>query len=71
MNERGAQPGDFMLDRYFRDDDTATRERARDAFAEFSRVLVELGEEVIGQQKSDSRESDSRGMIPAHNSHGA
>lgn len=57
------RPGDLFLDRYLKDADVRTRERAREAFREFGRVLEALGEAVSGNI-SDSREFPNRDRIP-------
>lgn len=49
-------PGDYLLDRYFKGADPETRERARDAFLEFGRVMEQLGERLM-EEADDSRES--------------
>lgn len=63
------RPGDLLLNRYFKNADEETRERAREAFAEFARVLEELGEELAAGI-TDSRESDPCGRIPSLNPSG-
>lgn len=63
MNEP-RRPGDFILDRYLPNADAATRERAREAFLEFARLLEAIGEDIIAQQEADSRESEACGKIP-------
>lgn len=49
-----SRPGDLLLDRYFRGAGEETRERAREAFAEFARILEEIGEEVLERQGAES-----------------
>ncbi len=58
------RPGDLLLDRYFKDADEATRERAREAFLEFAHALERIGEAVL-RERADSHESDSCGTIPS------
>ena len=50
------RPGDLLLDRYFPDADEETRERAREAFAEFARAMEELADEMLAAQAADSRD---------------
>lgn len=57
------RPGDFLLDRYFKDADAGTRERAREAFREFGRVLAELGD-TASATTGDSHESPQCDTIP-------
>lgn len=64
MQQKPRRPGDYVLDRYFANADPETRERARDAFREFARVLEELGEDVAAQGITDSHESAAGGRIP-------
>lgn len=60
------RPGDHLLDRYLPDADEKTRERAREAFREYARVLEDFGRR-IGARKRDSRESKSCDTIPSLN----
>jgi len=62
MDASRSRPGDILLDRYFKDADSATRERAREAFRQFARVLEELGESIA--DAADSLESPPCGRIP-------
>lgn len=63
MKSEPLQPGDFLLNRYFPDADRETRDRAREAFGEFARVLEELGE-AVAERVADSHESQTCGRIP-------
>jgi hypothetical protein len=56
-------PGDLLLDRYLPGADEATRERARGAFAEFARLLAELGEDLVARENADSCDGEDRGTI--------
>ncbi len=47
------RPGDYLLNRYFPDADPETRERARETFREFARVLEELGEEEMERLRAN------------------
>lgn len=64
MNTPLRRPGDLLLDRHFKDADEQTRERAREAFGDYARVLEEAGGRIMARQ-ADSRESDACGRIPS------
>lgn len=63
MSTPERRPGDLLLDRYFPHADHETRERARQAFLEYARVLEKLGESILARDR-DSRESAECGRIP-------
>jgi len=63
MNGALKRPGDVFLDRYFKDADEETRERAREAFREFARVLEGLGQAVARMEARDSRDWDAHDKI--------
>lgn len=63
MSKPPRRPGDLLLDRYFKNADHETRERAREAFREFARVLEELGEVILARE-ADSPESQTCDRIP-------
>lgn len=58
------RPGDLLLNRYLKDADDEARERARDAFTEFARIMEELADEMLALAASDSRDLDECGTIP-------
>ena len=46
MEPSKKRAGDVLLDRYFRDADEETRERAREAFRDFAHFLLRIGERL-------------------------
>ena len=62
MSDPRPLPGDYLLDQYFKNADVTTRERAREAFAEYARVLEALGAKIAARDR-DSRELRSSGTI--------
>lgn len=58
------RPGDHMLDRYLPNADDETRERAREAFREYARVLEDFGRRIAAR-KRDSHESKLYDRIPS------
>ena len=51
MKAQYSRSGDYLLDKYFPNADSETRELAREAFGRYAEILERLGEKILRHQR--------------------